>query len=196
MKIQNKLFMLALAIIELSNSIETTAQTNNYVPKWSTATTAYINTATPIYENGINIGIGTTSPSSKLTVANGDVRVSNTSNGYMLGNTSTTPVLWNYGIPSNIYVGTNVGNYTSVTGNNDNTFVGNNIGNYINQGHCNVVLGSMGSTIPVGGSTASNALTDGNWNVFIGYEAGHATVDGVDNTFVGHGAGFNNIGSG
>ena len=74
----------ALAVDSSGNVIETAVQgsptggsgTGNYLAKWETSSTL---TDSPIYDNGGNIGIGTSNPSRKLHIVGGDVYVPTTS---------------------------------------------------------------------------------------------------------------------
>jgi hypothetical protein len=102
----------ALAVDSSGNVIETAVQespvggsgTENYLSKWETATTL---TDSPIYDNGNNIGIGTTSPQSKLHVY-GDIRreLDGTSTiGFGSGSTSA----WYSGIKTVDFGAQNVG---------------------------------------------------------------------------------------
>jgi hypothetical protein len=59
----------------------TASLTNNYAPKWSTSSNAFIDSL--IYDGGTQVGIGTNSPHGKLDVKGGDLNVSN-ANGISL----------------------------------------------------------------------------------------------------------------
>jgi hypothetical protein len=124
--------------------------------------------------NNDSVGVGTTSPSSKLDV-NGDV---NTSTSYKMGGSkilSASPL----SADNNLLVGldagaNNTGHYV--------TFVGNNAGGNGNQGYQNTFLGA----------SAGYWNSTGDFNTFLGRSAGFANSTGDGNTFVGHSAGSHN----
>jgi hypothetical protein len=49
------------------------ALSSNYIPKWNGSTLAN----GLIYDNGTSVGIGTTSPGSRLTISGGDIQLDN-----------------------------------------------------------------------------------------------------------------------
>jgi hypothetical protein len=119
------------------------------------------------------VGIGTSSPSSKLDV-NGAVNA--TSPYHIAGNS----VLSTEGT-GNILVGIGAGaNNTGA----DGTFLGAYAGNN-NQGEDNTFLGSW----------AGYANTTGENNTFVGLGAGRYNTTGSNSTFIGYMAGFNETGS-
>ena len=162
LKFLSMIIIIGFAMVNIASAQPVTGiGTGTLVPRWN-------GTGSVLWDSQI------TDNGTIVSISYGWLEVSNLLKGYRI---NSDAVLWHNGITSNLYVGVGAGNFSTSSANINNTFIGYQTGNAINQGHCNVVLGSMGPTIPVGGSTASNALTDGNWNVFIGYEAGHATVD-------------------
>ena len=63
--------------------------TANYVAKWSDTDTI---TNSQVFDNGTNVGIGTSSPSTKFHVYNGEATIANSTDGiklsYSAGNSS------------------------------------------------------------------------------------------------------------
>jgi len=126
----------ALAVDSSGNVIETSVQgsptggsgTGNYLAKWETSSTL---TDSPIYDNGNNIGIGTTSPNSKLHV-NGNVTIGS------VGTTAPQEPLMVKTSTEGYFPGIKIENYNSETGlyiqNIDGYNSGIGTGRYYNSG--------------------------------------------------------------
>jgi photosystem II stability/assembly factor-like uncharacterized protein len=121
-----------------------------------------------------NVGIGTASPTAKLSV-NGDISVAS---AYKI---SGSTVLSAGG--SNTFVGKDVGT-DNTTGYYD-TFTGNYAGRYNTTGAYNTFIGNY----------AGYANTGGNYNTLSGYCAGYTNQTGSGNVFLGYLAGYNETGS-
>ena len=142
------------------------SNTTNYVPRWNGSALV----TGMIYDNGGNIGIGTSTPVSKLDV-NGDVNI-NLSSVYKIGGSTVLSTK----ITGNTFLGDGAGYNT--TG-NYNTFLGNRAGYSNTTGYENTFLGY--------GAGYSN--TTGNYNTFLGDYAGYSNTTGYANTFLGNLAG-------
>lgn len=126
-----------------------------------------------------------------MTFSDADASVSATQN-LPLPNTASSSV-------GNItFNGTRVMHTYSSSGTKTNVFLGSNSGNYTNSGTNNVGLGVqtfLGLTSGVGnvaiGGLAGSAVTTGTSNTILGQNAGVALTTGVANTFVGSQAGQN-----
>ena len=140
-----------------------------------------------IKPNG-NVGVGTSSPGSKLDVA-GDVNTTgniNTGGHYYLGGSRVLDVNGGLDNLSNTFVGVNAGVSTTpllfdVDG-NDNSFFGRNSGFANTLGWANVFLGV----------SAGSGNTNGVANTFVGYASGAGTTLGSRNSFFGEGTGLGN----
>jgi len=168
-----------------------------------------------------NVGIGITTPATKLDVYG----VINTDSVFSIGGTTVLSVEGPYntlvgeGAGANVddgyctFVGYQAG--YNATGFGDNTFVGYQAGysdqsmrgtfiglkaGYANTtGLANTFVGyiagrdnTTGGSNTFLGSGAGTNNEDGNANTFLGNGAGNANVSGGNNTFVGDGAGFSN----
>lgn len=152
-----------------------------------------------------NVGIGTTSPSSKLDI-DGDVNINGV---YKNGNET---ILSNSG-SGNIFVG--AGSGASNTG-NSNTFLGHHSGYNNTSGYWNVFLGTFAGNFNTtgGGNTyiglnagesstgnsntylglySGQSATSGDENTFLGGISGRQHTTGGQNTLVGYGSGFDNL---
>jgi len=127
--------------------------TTNYLPKW-TGSTALGNSL--VFDNGTNIGVGTTSPS-KLLHVEGDTYI----NGNIELPTTTSTV-------GSIIVN----NQRAAHFFNSGTFVGLLAGNYTQTGIQNTGIGQL----------AARALTTGSYNSAFGYSAGELITSGYENT--------------
>jgi len=140
-----------------------------------------------IYRLDGNVGIGLTSPSTKLDVR-GDI---NTDSLYKIGGAAVVSVLGTENILVGVDAGANnAGSY--------GTFVGYHAG-YNNQANYNTFLGhSAGFANTTGwgntflGRGAGWANGTGNSNTFLGYGVGYFNTTGNSNTFVGGNAGYRN----
>lgn len=144
--------------------------TLNVIPKGNGTTQV----ASQLFDNGTNVGIGTTTPTKKLDL-NGDLNFSAGSSIFVAG----IRVFNNTG-NSNTFLGNNTGlNITA----NHNTFLGFETGKANTSGTYNLYVGR--------GAGTSN--TTGNYNVYVGADAGFAMLDGGLNTFLGFNAGKNGV---
>lgn len=161
---------------------------------------------TDIYNNNIGeVGIGTTTPASKLDVV-GDVNssdvykldgttfLSNLNGNVLVGNTvSSVTGLYN------VFVGEGAGQNTTTSWRN--TFMGRSAGNSNVTGEDNTALGaqaafqanaSYNTSI---GAYANSGVTSGANNTSLGYSAGSTNTIGSNNTMIGYNAnvGINNL---
>ncbi len=171
--------------------------------------------------NGVNVGIGTPLPGSKLTVAG---LIETTTGGVKFpdGTIQTTALTANGGILNQITLqasanfnisgtgtsnafnsGTNYqigGNRVLSSGGTNNIFAGNGSGQANTSGAANSFFGFNAGTVNTSGSfnsffgsNAGAANTTSINNSFFGQGAGFKNTTGHDNTFVGNGAGLNNV---
>jgi hypothetical protein len=151
-----------------------------------------------------NIGIGTTSPTSNLTVV-GDVIISGsgivTATKYYGDGTSLVgaAAVWYCGDNNLLSCNTSFPNITSGWG---NLALGYQAGQCLTTGEHNVLLGyGPGKSITSGqdnifvGRNAGANTTSGTRNNFFGFYAGFRNVTGVYNNYFGPGAGRGSIGS-
>ena len=125
-----------------------------------------------------NVGIGTTTPTSKLDVS-GDI---NTDSFYRLGGTTVFSVS-GQDINQNTFIGSDAGlNATNPTFARSNTFIGNQAAASFQTGDDNVVIGAL-----------ANLDLNSNASVIIGARAGSSNT-GSGNIFIGHSAGANEAG--
>jgi trimeric autotransporter adhesin len=144
-----------------------------YIPLWRTNN--YL-LSSVIFQNGSNIGIGTTTPAATLDV-NGGI---NTAQNYQIGGASVL----NIGRLSdnNLFLGVGAGASNVAGDGQSNTFSGYQAG-YNN---------TLGATNTFSGSFAGSSNTYGNANTFFGYSAGPYNTSGSYNTFSGYGVGTSN----
>jgi len=174
-----------------------------------------------ILGNNANVGIGTSTPNSKLTVVglietttggvkfpDGSIQITAPANTNPIVNQTTLQPGANFNIDgtgtANIVNATtqyNLGGSRILGGSNSggNVFAGFNIG-AVNVGFNNSFFGNntgaantFGSGNSFFGFNAGPANTNGSQNTFIGTGAGIGNTDGGDNTFVGAGTGQQNI---
>jgi hypothetical protein len=155
-----------------------------------------------------NIGIGTTTPASKLDVV-GSINTSSINVGSVyrmygqpvLSSSGTQNIMVGIGAGANntgfhnTFVGSSAGQ--SNTSGNDNAFFGTQAGQANTIGYSNSFFGrwaGLGNDTGWGnaffGAQAGQFNTSSNGNSFFGFEAGRETTGGY-NTFVGYGAGSN-----
>jgi hypothetical protein len=152
------------------------------------------------FNNSGRVGIGTTTPSQKLEV-NGNINMSNATNGYRISGNEVLQYHGAGGVPntSNIFAGISAGN-NNTTGNRNtylgfqagfsnaqgtfNTAVGSNA-LFNNLSSCNTAIGTFALFNDIGGwhntATGYQALfhnTTGNWNTANGDEALFANTTG------------------
>ncbi len=152
--------------------------TTNYVSKF-TGTNTIGNSQ--IFDNGTNVGVGTTSPTQKLDV-NGDASF----NGVRVGRGAGNSVV-------NTVVGNN--SMTNVTSGTDNTAVGFGALAALTSGGKNTSMGISALTANTSGSlntaigeSALNSNTSGGNNIGIGSESMKFNTTGGFNVGVGNGA--------
>lgn len=135
---------------------------NNYLSRWDDTNNKFINSL--IYDNGTNVGIGTTAPNEQLEI---------TKNFQLPNTTGTTPYGIIYKDGSRFIHDFNYGNNGTVTTTGGNTFVGLNAGNL-----------TMGSTA----TSASQA----SYNTGIGYISLYSNTTGSQNTANGYSSLYSN----
>jgi trimeric autotransporter adhesin len=167
-----------------------TFSTLNVIPKGD-GTAGQI--ASLIYDNGTNVGIGTTTPTKKLDLA-GDLNLSTGSSIFVNG----IRVFNNTG-NSNTFLGNNAG---LVQTGNHNTFLGFETGLDNTTGTYNLFVGrGAGTTNTTGsynvyvGADAGFNMATGSLNTFLGFNAGKNAVAVTSGTFLGNKAGENTTGS-
>jgi len=197
--------------------------TTNYIPKFTSATTAGISS---IYDNG-NIGIGTTGPATKLEVdgASGTTLkivdgnqglnkvLTSDANGVaswkaptagsswsLTGNSGTDPVNNFIGTTDNVSLNFRTNNTQQMIINPlGNVGIGTTSPNYMltvngNIGSSNMETNTTSMSVRLGiGAGVSEQLTNQNQNVFIGSNAGGGITTGMNNTFTGAASGQYNI---
>jgi hypothetical protein len=150
--------------------------------------------ASQLYDNGTNVGIGTTTPTKKLDI-NGDLNFSTGSSIFVNG----IRVFNNSG-SSNTYLGANTG---LVATGGSNTFLGQNAGTNTTTGAYNLFVGRDAGLQNVTGQYnvfvgpyAGESFTGqpGGLNTFVGFNAGRFSVTNLSATFIGNKAGENTTG--
>ncbi len=161
-----------------------------------------------LFNNGTNVGVGTTIPGSKLDVS-GSVNVGSGFAYRIAG----SDFLHNRGGAGNTFVGLSSG--LSITTGTNNTALGRLAGTSLSTGSNNMLIGTSAGRFLVSGSnntyigadagvnaTGSNNMFIGSSsginatsseNAFIGRSSGSATTTGGQNTFIGTFAGNTNI---
>jgi hypothetical protein len=154
--------------------------TTNIVPKWDGTTL----TDGQIFDNGTNVGIGTTSPSFTLDV-NGDASFNGVRVGRGSGNIGTNTILGYNALNSNTtgFCNTAIGNETLK--NNNGSF--NTAG-----GHNSLKSNTAGSQNTGFGGYALYSNSTGNWNSSIGYESMNFNTVGSNNSGFGSRSGLHN----
>jgi hypothetical protein len=147
--------------------------TTNYVPLWTNASNL---TSSVIYQTSGNVGVGTTTPVTKLDV-NGNINIAGTygiggQNGLSLGSLADF----------NVFVGQAAGSVNVAGQGVENTFVGADAGAANTTGFYNTFLGL----------NAGFYNTTADRNTFVGAAAGEVNTTGIQNTFLGEGAGLSN----
>lgn len=119
-----------------------------------------------LYNDGSNVGIGTTSPSQELDVS-GDINMA-TGGALYIGGDKILAVPGT----SNVHFGKNTGPSSSGS---YNVLIGDQAGENIGSGSYNMFLGYR----------SGRAMTTGSRNLMLGYGAGLSGISGDDNTYVG-----------
>lgn len=96
--------------------------TVNYLTKYTVAGTSVSVGKSLVYDNGTNVGIGTTSPITKLAVSGGTTNVINVGGGFVAG-LNSTPVSADQAVP----LGYLQSNYTPITGGGYYPLTGGNL---------------------------------------------------------------------
>jgi Head domain of trimeric autotransporter adhesin len=191
--------------------------TTNYIPKWNGTALA----DGLVYDNGTNIGIGTSSPSDKLHVV-GSARIDagrldfrNIGQSVFIGESAgLNDDLTNN---QNVFLGYEAGKGN--TSGNLNAFIGHAAGNDNTTGGSNTALGQAalklnttgGNNTAIGraallnlnggtqntivGNQAFQLSTAGSHNVALGFAAGQNNLTGNRNVFLGYSAGYDETGS-
>jgi hypothetical protein len=165
----------------------TGAGTTNYIPKFTSSTTLG---NSQIFDNGTNIGIGTTTPSYKLDVTS-DIRVNNRIIGEGVGSdVSNTFIIGNINSSFSGTHTTAIGssNLSGITTASGNTLIGSGAGGSITTGGSNTYIGrdvsgnnqSSASNTSIGAFSLLNHTT-GDANIAIGQNAGRYISGGVTN---------------
>jgi hypothetical protein len=170
--------------------------TANYVAKWSDADTI---TNSVIYDNGTNVGIGTTSPGAKLDVS-ADILVNGLTIGRGAGNSATNIAVGQSALANNTIGFANIAVGQSALTNNtsgsNNTAIGRTALGNNTTGGSNTAIGRIAlynnttafSNTAVGESTlASNTI--GGFNTAVGRGALSSNTTGGSNTAIGREAG-------
>ncbi|MBX7182344.1 MAG: hypothetical protein K1X82_09545 [Bacteroidia bacterium] len=129
-----------------------------------------------IFNNGTNVGIGTTSPVQKLDVT-GNL---NLASGFGI-RFNNAEMIHSRGGSGNLFLGLTSG--LAVTTGTSNFVGGQNSGRALTTGNQNVILGT----------NAGRLLTTGYQNAFIGVNAGFSS-NGYENAYIGMNAGYYNTG--
>jgi hypothetical protein len=166
--------------------------TTNYIPKWTSSTS--LSSTSILYDNGTNVGIGTTSPSSKLHVKGSSdatqliVQANSTQSNnnplIKLRNSSGTDLLSIHSDnTNNVFLGLNAGRVNNTGGGAiANTFIGAYAA-YSNTG---------GGYNTANGQNALYSNTTGSGNTANGQNALYSNSTGFDNTADGRDALYSN----
>jgi len=179
--------------------------TTNYIPIWTSNTNLGNST---IYQSGSNVGIGTTTPTSMLTVA-GSVSANsvNATTTYQIGGSNILSTAGRQNLflgqqagqnntsgVFNVFAGYHAGSSNTTGG--ENSFFGHEAGNLNATGSANTFLGNIagqknasGADNTFLGARAGANNTSGNNNTFAGFVAGYNNTTGSQNVFLGNGAG-------
>lgn len=147
--------------------------------------------ASQLYDDGTNVGVGTTSPTKKLDV-NGDINIPTNASMYING----LRFINNAGF-SNTAIGEEAGLNSSlaVTDAVYNLFVGWQSGKLNTKGQFNTFLAPGAGAANTTGSynvyigSDAGANINGNLNTFVGFNAGKASTTSISSTFIGNKAG-------
>lgn len=179
---------------------EVSSVTTSRVPRWNG--TALTDGA--IFDNGVNVGIGTNAPLEKIHVKGNMVldsaRLSFTNNGASVFIGALAGISDDFSANNNVFVG--YGSGQNNTAGQLNTFIGHLAGNKNITGSSNTALGQaalfniQSNNNTAIGYSALQKLTTGANNVALGRLAGLEDSVGSNNVFLGVSAGENSQGSG
>ncbi len=168
----------------------------NVVPKWSSTSAL---TCSQIFDNGTNVGIGTTSPNERLEIT-GNLRLPASTATVGVIKSGGNRFIHSFNGPSNFFAGVNAGNFT-VSG-TANTAVGGNALISLSTGPGNTAIGfqtlranTTGANNTGLGSLSLTSNVSGNNNTAAGFFALQNTT-GSNNTGLGTSTlVFNTVGS-
>lgn len=163
----------------------------NFVTKWSSTSAV---TCSQIFDNGTNVGIGTTTPNEQLEIT-GNFRLPSSTASVGVIKSGANRFIHNFGV-FNFFAGVNAGNFTMSAC--CNTAVGQDAFQSNSTGAQNSALGNgalksnaTGSTNTAIGLMTLQANTGGHNNVAVGAAALSNNLTGRDNIAVGTNAGLN-----
>jgi len=155
----------SLTVTETDPQVSST--TTNYIPKWNGTTLV----DGQVFDNGTNVGIGTTTPTDKVHVV-GNLKI----DGGKLPFINTG---------NSVFIGEFAG-FNDDLSNNENTFIGTFAGAGNRSGQFNTAIGRG----------AMNNITSSNDNVSVGFNTLNNLINNHRNTAIGNYAGFSNLGNG
>ena len=171
---------------QISGSTQVNSGTVNRVALYNTTTT--VTSSAVLFDNGTNVGIGTTTPTYKLQVST-DAAISDKQIGKGTGNLANTV------FGTNILTSNSAGQYntaigdatlTNIVNENGNTAVGYYAGRLLTAAE-NTAIGYQAGEQPTNGS---------GYNVFVGANAGRYAYQPASQTIIGYAAGAYITGSG
>ena len=205
------LFIILFIIDSTAFSQITGSGNSGYLPKFSGTTVV---TSSLIYDNGTKIGIGSTSPRTKLDIWGGDITVTGSSFNGTAFITSVNGVAYfsdnsyDKGIAVNPNGNVGIGTLapTAMLDVNGTAKFSSDLlinGLTMGKGSGNIISNTVfGSSTGIAMTTATGntfmgyqsamATTSGSGNVFTGYLSGKSNTSGSNNVFVGNSAGYNN----
>ena len=175
------------------------SNTANYLSKWNG--TALV--ASGIFDNGTNVGIGTSSPTTKLEVTGGDAKINGITVGKGGGFVNSNTAVGSLSLNSNTTGSLNTANganalITNTTGGANTATGGFALANNLN-GNSNTANGSYalyqnstGSLNSAFGGGVLYSNTTGGSNSGIGYQTLYSNTSGGSNSSIGYNALYSN----